>query len=72
MLVVTVNPEILFQGLVHSLGLPISFQVIPGGKMKSDVEGLSKGAEEMGDELQAVIRGYVTGDTVLGEYMQEE
>jgi hypothetical protein len=39
--------KILFQGLVGSLCLSISFGVITGGKVKFHVQGMSQRSEEM-------------------------
>ena len=40
--------------------------------MQSDVEDLTKGAEEMRDELQTYVGGNMGGNSVLREYMEEE
>lgn len=42
------------------------------GKVKSDVEGLTKRLEEMSNKLQTSIRGEVGGNSMLGEHMEEE
>ena len=51
LLIVTVNPEVLLEGLVHLLSLAVTFWVMPRDKVQSDVEGLTEGAEEMKDKL---------------------
>ena len=40
--------------------------------MKSDIKGLTKGAEKVRDELHASIRGDVRGNFVLREDMEKE
>jgi len=42
LLVVTVDLEVLFESLVHLLGLTISFWVIARGEMQGHSEGFSK------------------------------
>ena len=46
--------------------------MMSGGKEQSDVEGLTKGAEEMRDELRTSVGGNMGGNSVLREYMKEE
>ena len=41
LLIVTIDLKVLFQHLVHSFSLTITFQMISGGKMKADVESFS-------------------------------
>ena len=41
LLVVAVDLEILFQSLVHSFGLTISFRMITGGEVEFHVQGLA-------------------------------
>ena len=72
MLIVTVDSEVLFEGLIHLLGLAIAFQMIAGGEMKLDLKGLTKGAEKVRDELCASIRGDVRENSMLREDMEKE
>ena len=66
------NLEVLLKGLVHSLGLAVTFWIMSGGKVESDVEGLTEGVEEMRDELRTSVEGNVGGNSVLSEYMEEK
>ena len=72
MLIVTVDPEVLLESLIHPLGLAIAFQMIARGEMKSDIEGLTKGAEKVRDKLHASIGGDVRGNSMLREDMEKE
>ena len=45
--------------------------MMSGGKVQSGVEGLTKGAEEMRDELQTYVGGNMGGNSMLREYMEE-
>src|SRR5882724_4711183 len=67
LLVVAIDSEVLFQSLVCSFGLPITFRMIPGCEVKFHVKCSSKGSEEMGHKLCSSIRSDVARDTMLGE-----
>jgi len=72
LLIVTINPQVLLKRLVHPLGLSVSFRMIAGGEVEADVEGLTKGTEEMGNELGTPVGGDVRGNSVFGKHMEEE
>jgi len=72
LLVVTVDLEILFESLVHPLGLTISLWVITRGEMQGHSECFSEGAEEVGDELQTSVGGDMGGYSVFGKHMCDE
>ena len=67
LLVVTVDAEVLLEGLVGMLCLPIPLRVASGGEVELHVEGFTKRAEEVGDEFQTSIGGGVSGYSVFGE-----
>ena len=46
--------------------------MMSGGKVQSDVEGLTEGVEEMRDELRTSVGGNVGGNSMLREYMAKE
>ena len=46
--------------------------MIAGGEVKSDIEGLTEGAEKVRDELRASIGGDVRGNSVLREDVEKE
>jgi len=72
LLVVTVDSEILFESLVHPLGLTISFWVITRGEMQGHSECFSERAEEVGDELRTSVGGDMGGYSVFGKHMRNE
>ena len=39
LLIVAVDPDVLFQGLVSALGLTITFRMVPGGEVQLHVQG---------------------------------
>ena len=65
MLIGTINLEVLLEGLAQLFSLAIAFWVVPGGEMKSDVKGLSKGLEEVQDTLQTSVGSDVRGAPCL-------
>ena len=62
----------MLKSQVHPLSLAITFWMMSGGKVESDVKGLIKGAEEMRNKLQTFVRDNVGGNSVVREYMEEE
>src|SRR6266571_3037642 len=72
LLIVGIYLQILLKRLVHSLGLSISFRVVAGGEVETDIKGLAQGTEEMGDELQTPVGGDVQGNSVFGKHIEEE
>ena len=39
LLIVAVDPDVLFQGLVSALGLTVTFRMVPQGKVQLHVQG---------------------------------
>ena len=72
LLVVAVDPKVLLECLVGTLGLTISLGVITGGEMQAHVQSFTKRSEEVGYKLRALIGGDVGGDSMFGEDMEEE
>ena len=72
LLIVAVNAEILFQGLVDAFRLTVAFGVVTGSEVKLHVESFSEGAEEVGDKLRSAIGGDMGRNSVLGEHMKDE
>jgi len=68
-LVVAIDPEVLFQSLISSIGLSITFRMISGSEVKLLVQHGSKGPEKVGNEFHTAIGSDVAWDTVLGEVM---
>ena len=71
-MIVAVNMEVLFESLIRTLSLAITFGVIARGDMELHVKCLTKCLEEGGHELGAPIRCNVQGDSMLGEDMDHE
>ena len=46
--------------------------MITRGEMEGHAKGFSKKVEEMGDELRTSVRGDMTGNFMLGEYLGDE
>ena len=72
LLIVAVDPEVLLKGLINTLGLSIAFRVVSGGEVESHVQGFSEGTEEVRDELRSAVRGDMTGNSVLGEDVENK
>ena len=67
LLVVTVDVEVLLEGLVGMLCLPIPLRVVSRGEVELHVEGFTKRAEEVGDEFWTSIGGGMSRYSVFGE-----
>jgi hypothetical protein len=72
LLIITVDMEILLQGLIHSFCLSITFGVVTGGEIGLHIECLPKGVEKRRHELRSVIGGNVRWDSVFGEDVEDE
>ena len=72
LLIVAVDPDVLFQGLVSALGLTITFRMVPRGKVQLHVQGRAKQLEEVQDELQTPIATYMGRNSVLREDVDDE
>ena len=70
LLIVAVNTEVLFQGLVDALRLTVAFGVVTGSEVELHVESFPEGAEEVGDKLRTSVGGDVRRNFVLGEDME--
>ena len=59
LLVVAVNPDVLFQCLISAFGLSVAFRMVTGGEMKLHIESFSERPEEMQDKLCSAVGGDV-------------
>ena len=59
LLVVAVNPDVLFQCLISGFGLSVAFRMVTGSEMKFHIESFSERPEEMRDELHSAVGGDV-------------
>jgi hypothetical protein len=69
---VTINLEILFQGLVYVLRLSIAFQMVSQSKVQLHIQGLFERTEETRHEFRAPVRSDVRWNSMLGKYMDDE
>jgi len=51
LLVIAIDPDVLFQGLISVLSLPVTFQMISRGEMQLHIQCHAEGPEEVRDEL---------------------
>ena len=59
LLIVAVNPDVLFQCLISAFGLSIAFRMVTGSEMKLHIESFSERPEEMQDKLHSAVGGDV-------------
>src|SRR5215471_13265786 len=57
LLIIAIDTEVLFKGLIKSFGLPIAFWMITGGKMEFHVQRLTERTEEMRHEFGTPVGG---------------
>src|SRR6266481_1216196 len=55
LLVVAVDTEVLFQSLVSTLSLSVTFRVVSRGEVQLHVQGGAKGPEELGYEFRPTV-----------------
>jgi hypothetical protein len=72
LLVVAEYAEVLFECLIESFSLSISFRMIARGEVNLHVQHLSEGSEEMGNKLGSAVTSDMRRDSMLGEYMDDE
>lgn len=72
LLIVAVAADVLFQCLIRTLRLTISFRVITRSEMEDHPQGDSETSEEAGDEFGAPVVSNMSWDTVLGEDVNDE
>ena len=72
LLIVAVDLDVLFQGLISVLGLTITFRMVPRGEVQFHVQGRAKRSEEVRDELRTPIASYMGRDTMLREDVDDK
>jgi len=65
--VVAIDSELLFQSLISSFGLSITFRMISGSEVKLHVQCSSEGPEEVGYKFHTVTGSDMARDTMLGK-----
>ena len=59
LLVVALNPDVLFQCLISAFSLSVTFRMVTRGEVKLHIESFSERPEEMRDELCSAVGGDV-------------
>ena len=65
LLEITVNAEILFQGLVYLFCLTVCLGMIAGSEVQADSEECAKRMEKVGDKLSTSVRGDMCRNSVF-------
>ena len=65
LLEITVDAEVLFQGLVYMFCLTVCLWMITGGEVQVDPEKRAKRTEKVGDELGTSVRADMHQDSVF-------
>ena len=72
LLIIAIDSNVLFQGLICLLGLSVSFGVITGGEMELHIQSCSERSEEVGYKLGASVGSNVRRNTMFRENMHNE
>ena len=72
LLIVAEDLEVLFQSLVCTFGLTITFRMITGSVVSSHIKSFTKRVEEAGYEFGATVGGDVFRNTVLGKDVNDK
>jgi len=72
LLIIAIDSNVLFQGLIRLFGLSIGFGVITRGEMELHIQSCSERAEEVGYKLGASVRSNVRRNTMLREYVHNK
>jgi len=72
LLVIAIDSNVLFQGLICLFSLSIGFRVITRGEMELHIQSCSERPEEVGYKLGASVRSNVRWNTMFREYVHNE
>jgi len=72
LLIIAIDSNVLFQGLIRSFGLSVGFRVITGGEMELHIQSCSERSEEVGYKLGASVGSNVRWNTMFRENMHNE
>ena len=72
LLIIAIDSNVLFQGLIHSFGLSVGFGMITGGEMGFHIESCSERSEEVGYKLRASVGSDVRRNTMFRENLHNE
>jgi len=69
LLIIAIDSNVLFQGLICLFGLSVGFRMITRGEMELHIQSCSKRLEEVGYKLGALVGGNVRRNTMFRENM---
>lgn len=72
LVVIDVDPEVLFECLVDAFGLTVGLRMVSGGVVHADLEKVAKRAEKERNELGASVGADVGRSTMFGKDMNKE
>ena len=72
LLVVAVDSDVLFQSLISSFGLSVTFRMVTRGEMKLHVKSETERLEEMQYEFGTSVGSDVAQDTMLRKDVNDE
>lgn len=72
LVIVAVDSEILFEGLIDAFSLSVGLRMMSGGMVHANAKQFGEGVEKLGDEFSTTVGGEVRQSTVFGEHMDEE
>jgi hypothetical protein len=72
LLKITINSEILFQGLFKAFRLSVAFQMVTQSEMQFHIQGLSERTEETRHEFGTLVGGDMRWNSMLGEDMDNK
>ena len=65
LLKITVDAEVLFQGLVYTFCLTVCLWMVTGSEVQADPEKRAKRTEKVGDKLGTSVRGDMRRDSMF-------
>ena len=72
MLVIALDSDVLFQSLISSFGLSVTFRMVTRGEMKLHVENETERSEEVRYEFKTSVGSDVAWDTMLRKDVNDE
>lgn len=71
-MIIAIDSEILFQCLVGSFRLTVTFGMISGSEVEFHVQSFSERLEEVGHEFRTSVGGNVRRDSMFGKDVEDE
>jgi len=72
LLIIAIDSNILFKGLIRLFGLSVGFGVITGGEVELHIQSCSERSEEVGYKLRASVGSNMRRNTMLREYVHNK